>query len=106
MVEQGEAGDELYLLLDGVLAVEVDGDEVAEIGPGQSWANALCSRGVGGWPLCRHGRAAAWGLFRPMRSIARRSRSSPPGAGPKAEPGRRHGEAAVGRGESRVIGLR
>ena len=34
LVAQGEAGDELYLLLDGVLAVEVDGAEVAEIGPG------------------------------------------------------------------------
>jgi Cyclic nucleotide-binding domain len=34
LVEQGEPGDELYLLLDGVLAVEVDGVEVAEIGPG------------------------------------------------------------------------
>src|SRR6266498_2867734 len=34
LVEQGESGDELYLLLDGVLAVEVDGEEVAEIGPG------------------------------------------------------------------------
>ena len=34
LVEQGEPGDELYLLLDGVLAVIVDGDEVAELGPG------------------------------------------------------------------------
>ena len=34
LVEQGEPGDELYLLLDGVLAVEVDGVEVGEIGPG------------------------------------------------------------------------
>jgi Cyclic nucleotide-binding domain len=34
LVEQNEAGDELYLLLDGVLSVEVDGMEVAEIGPG------------------------------------------------------------------------
>jgi hypothetical protein len=34
LVRQGERGDELYLLIDGVLAVEVDGDEVAEIGPG------------------------------------------------------------------------
>jgi hypothetical protein len=34
LVQQGEPGDELYLLLDGVLAVEVDGVEVAEIGPG------------------------------------------------------------------------
>lgn len=34
LVEQGDPGDELYLLLDGVLSVEVDGDEVAEVGPG------------------------------------------------------------------------
>ncbi len=34
LVEQGERSDDLYLLLDGVLGVEVDGDEVAEIGPG------------------------------------------------------------------------
>jgi CRP-like cAMP-binding protein len=34
LVEQGDAGDELYLLLDGVLSVEVDGKLVAEIGPG------------------------------------------------------------------------
>ena len=34
LVEQGEAGEELYLLLDGVLVAEVDGKEVGEIGPG------------------------------------------------------------------------
>jgi hypothetical protein len=34
LVEQGAPGDELYLVLDGVLAVEVDGEAVAEIGPG------------------------------------------------------------------------
>jgi hypothetical protein len=34
LVEQGEEGDELYLLLDGVLAVELDGEEIAEVGPG------------------------------------------------------------------------
>ncbi len=34
LVEQGEPGEDLYLLLDGVLTVEVDGDEVAELGPG------------------------------------------------------------------------
>jgi len=34
LVEQGAEGTDLYLLLDGVLGVEVDGDEVAEIGPG------------------------------------------------------------------------
>jgi len=34
LVEQGQPGDELFLLLDGVLAVVEDGDDVAEIGPG------------------------------------------------------------------------
>ena len=34
LVEQGAPGDVLYLVLDGVLGVEIDGEEVAEIGPG------------------------------------------------------------------------
>jgi hypothetical protein len=34
LVQQDAEGDELYLLLDGVVDVEVDGDVVAEIGPG------------------------------------------------------------------------
>ncbi len=34
LTRQGDPGDELYLLLDGVLAVEVDGTVLAEVGPG------------------------------------------------------------------------
>jgi hypothetical protein len=34
LVEQGEPGDELFLLLDGVLDVEVDGETVGQVGPG------------------------------------------------------------------------
>jgi Cyclic nucleotide-binding domain len=34
LVEQGEGGDEIFLVLDGVLAAEVDGETVAELGPG------------------------------------------------------------------------
>jgi hypothetical protein len=34
LVQQGEEGQELFLLLDGIVDVEVDGEEVAEIGPG------------------------------------------------------------------------
>jgi hypothetical protein len=34
LVEQGETGDELFLLLDGVLSVDVDGKALAEVGPG------------------------------------------------------------------------
>ena len=34
LAEQGTLGDELYLLLNGVLVVEVDGQQLAELGPG------------------------------------------------------------------------
>jgi hypothetical protein len=34
ITEQGEPGDELFLVLDGVVRVEVDGDRLAEYGPG------------------------------------------------------------------------
>ncbi len=34
LTEQGEQSDELYVLLDGVLCVDVDGETLAEIGPG------------------------------------------------------------------------
>ncbi|HSB38033.1 MAG TPA: cyclic nucleotide-binding domain-containing protein [Gaiellaceae bacterium] len=34
LVKQGDEGRELFLLLDGIVDVEVDGEEVAEIGPG------------------------------------------------------------------------
>lgn len=34
LVEQGQPGEEMFLLLDGVLAAEVDGETVAELGPG------------------------------------------------------------------------
>ena len=34
LVEQGEKGEELFLLLDGVLAAELDGEKVNELGPG------------------------------------------------------------------------
>ena len=34
LVKQGDPGHELFLLLDGVLRIEVDGEQVAEVGPG------------------------------------------------------------------------
>ncbi len=34
LTRQGDPGDELYLVLDGVAVVEVDGHAVAELGPG------------------------------------------------------------------------
>ena len=34
LINQGDEGRELFLILDGIVDVEVDGEEVAEIGPG------------------------------------------------------------------------
>jgi hypothetical protein len=34
IVEQGDPGEELFLVLDGVVRVEVDGERIAEYGPG------------------------------------------------------------------------
>lgn len=34
LMEQGAPGDEMYLLLDGIFSVEVDGKQVAQVGPG------------------------------------------------------------------------
>ncbi len=34
LVEQGEEGREMFLVLDGVLAIEVDGNQLGEVGPG------------------------------------------------------------------------
>jgi hypothetical protein len=34
LVRQGEAGTDIYLILDGIFVVERDGEEIAEIGPG------------------------------------------------------------------------
>jgi CRP-like cAMP-binding protein len=34
LAEQGQPGQEIFLLLDGVVAVSVDGIELAELGPG------------------------------------------------------------------------
>ena len=36
LIEQGDKGDGIYLLLDGVLGVEVDGETVAQVGPARS----------------------------------------------------------------------
>lgn len=47
LVEQGEAGDVVYLLLDGVLAAEVDGELVAEVGPGAVLGERSVVEGVG-----------------------------------------------------------
>ena len=34
LVEQGQPGEELFLLLDGVLSAELNGEKINELGPG------------------------------------------------------------------------
>ncbi|MGO8960780.1 MAG: cyclic nucleotide-binding domain-containing protein [Streptosporangiaceae bacterium] len=50
LTEQGEPGGDVYLLLDGILSVWVDGTQVAELGPGAV---------VGERALLEHGRRTA-----------------------------------------------
>ena len=46
LMRQGDPGEELFLLLDGILRVEVDGKAVADLGPGA----VLGERPAGGRP--------------------------------------------------------
>ena len=50
LTKQGEPGDDIYLLLDGLLSVWVDGAQVAELGPGAV---------IGERALLEHGRRTA-----------------------------------------------
>jgi CRP-like cAMP-binding protein len=52
LVQQGEQGQELFLLFDGVLQVEVDGKAVTQVGPGRSWGRWRCCTRVGAWRRC------------------------------------------------------
>ncbi len=78
LVEQGERGDELFLLLDGVLAVEVDGRRVAEVGPGAIVGErAVLEGGIRTSTLraltpCRIAAARADGIAPDLRSVAGR----------------------------------
>jgi CRP-like cAMP-binding protein len=44
LAEQGQPGQELYLLLDGVLAMLVNGQELGQLGPGAIAGQRACSR--------------------------------------------------------------
>ena len=47
LVKQGDAGSDMYVLLDGVLSVEVDGTSVAQVGPGAVLGERAAARR---WP--------------------------------------------------------
>src|SRR5262249_31441503 len=67
LVEQGDPAAELYLLIDGVLTVEVDGEEVAEIGPGAILGERAL---VEGGPRTATLRAATRSRIAPYRGAA------------------------------------
>ena len=52
LVEQGSESKELFLLLNGVLVVEVDGEPLAEVGPARCSANGPCSKAAAAPPPC------------------------------------------------------
>ena len=52
LVEQGSSSSEMFLLLNGVLVVEVDGEKVAEIGPGAVFGERAVLEGGRAPPRC------------------------------------------------------
>jgi CRP-like cAMP-binding protein len=52
LVQQGQQGDKLFLLFDGVLRVEIDGQPVAEVGPGAIVVELALLQEAGGWRRC------------------------------------------------------
>ena len=60
LVEQGSSGDDLYLLLNGVLVVEVDGEKLAELGPGAVFGERASLEGGTRTATLRLSRSARW----------------------------------------------
>ncbi len=82
LVEQGSASDELFLLLNGVLVAEVDGEPLAEIGPGAVLGErAMLEVGTRTATLPRgdrlQGRSSAVGSGRPAQARRARRGTSP-----------------------------
>ena len=78
LTRQGDVGGELYLVLDGVLVVDVDGKEWAEVGPGAVLGGAPpCSSGGCARRRSRPGRRARSPPFPPIRSTGHASKPSP-----------------------------
>ena len=88
LMEQGTAGREIYIVLDGLLAVEVDGQVISEVGPGAFLGG---TRGTGARRHARQRRAGA-----PAR---------PPEAGRRAGH-RLGGRSDANRGQVRAAAVR
>ena len=79
ITEQGQPGDELFLVLDGVVRVEVDGQRLAEYGPGSLHGSALSWKEASGLPLSGPSPGASWRWPPPTRSTAPHLNNSAPG---------------------------
>ena len=96
LVEQGQLGSELYLLLDGVLAVEVDGEAFGRARPRRDPRRA---RGAGGRPAHEHAAGHHAGA---RRGRARGSdRHGAPARAERRAPARRQTRRRDGRDEHR-----
>jgi hypothetical protein len=85
LVEQGDEGDELLLLLDGVLTAEVDGEPLAEFGPGALLGErALLEGGA---------RTATLRAVTPVKVAVARGDELDPDALAEVSKGHRHEEA-------------
>ena len=77
VVEQGQRSTSVLVLLDGVLAVEVDGREVAELGPGAVVGERAGLEEASGRRRCAARRRSAWPWPAPTTSTATASSSWP-----------------------------
>ncbi|WP_134773751.1 cyclic nucleotide-binding domain-containing protein [Ornithinimicrobium flavum] len=89
LLRQGEEGTDVFLVLDGVLDVSVDGDVVAEVGPGAV---------LGERAALEHGRRSATVTTRTAARLARVPASSlePGGLGEVAQEHRREEQGPGG----------
>jgi CRP-like cAMP-binding protein len=77
LTEQGAPAEELYLLLDGILSVSVDGGELGELGPGAIIGDTPYSKTDAAPPPCAPQPSASSPLPRKTRSTQPASPASP-----------------------------
>ena len=99
ITEQGAEEDDVFLVLDGVVGVEVDGEPLAELGPGALLGERAILEGGSARPRSAPSRPASWrscpGTSSTTRSwprsapaTAARTSAEPPGAPPRGAGGR------------------
>ena len=107
LTEQGQPGDEVFLVLDGVLAVEVDGQPLAELGPGAILGErGGARRRRSARRRCARSRSAGSRSRAAISSTAPRSSRSARVTGARSRREDRTREAALLRGSRLDVGTR